>query len=270
MTDKPKPKRQWLQFSLRTLFVVVTVFCIWLGVITKKAREQRLAVEAIRAWGGSVFYEHESLAARGGGRAAAGVRRSDTPGPEWLRRLIGDEYFFTVARVVGIGSTVDDAGLEAIGRLTDVQELNLNYTDVTDAGLEHLNGLTNLKKLYLNDPKITNAGLVHMKALTQLDTLHLNNTQVTDAGLEHLKGMTDLNVLSISDTKVTDAGLEHLTGFAGLRYLNISYTQVTGEGVNKLEQALPNCRIIRQVDSQQALSPSRFIVPPTGVLRSRE
>jgi hypothetical protein len=26
-----KPKRRWFRFSLRTLFVLVTVFCVWLG-----------------------------------------------------------------------------------------------------------------------------------------------------------------------------------------------------------------------------------------------
>jgi hypothetical protein len=27
----PAPKRRWFQFSLRTMFVVVTVFACWLG-----------------------------------------------------------------------------------------------------------------------------------------------------------------------------------------------------------------------------------------------
>ena len=44
-TDQPKPRRRWLQFSLRTLFVVVTVFCVWMGLVTKAARDQRQAVE---------------------------------------------------------------------------------------------------------------------------------------------------------------------------------------------------------------------------------
>jgi len=26
------PRRRWLRFSLRTLFAVVTVFCVWLGL----------------------------------------------------------------------------------------------------------------------------------------------------------------------------------------------------------------------------------------------
>ena len=71
MTDKPKPKRRWLQFSLRTLMVVVTVFCIWMGITAKRARLQKQAVEAVLEAGGRIIYEHQET-------------NSDPPGPEWL------------------------------------------------------------------------------------------------------------------------------------------------------------------------------------------
>ena len=62
--------------------------------------------------------------------------------------------------------------------------------------------------------------VMHLKALTKLKRLDLENTQVTDAGLVHLKGMTNLKRLYLDNTQVTD------------------------EGVKKLQQVLPNCRII--------------------------
>ena len=46
-TDHPnpsKPRRRWFQYSLRTLFVLVTVLCVWLGVTVERARKQREAV----------------------------------------------------------------------------------------------------------------------------------------------------------------------------------------------------------------------------------
>ena len=35
-----KPKRPWFKFSLRTLFVVITVLCIWLVILINGAREK--------------------------------------------------------------------------------------------------------------------------------------------------------------------------------------------------------------------------------------
>jgi internalin A len=47
--------------------------------------------------------------------------------------------------------------------------------------------------------------------------------QVTDNGLDQVKGLSELTTLSVRSTKVTDAG------------------------VQKIQQALPNCRIRRML-----------------------
>src|SRR5687768_12513201 len=44
--------RTWLRFDLRTLFVVVTVFGVWLGWQIHKKREQARVVSAVNALGG--------------------------------------------------------------------------------------------------------------------------------------------------------------------------------------------------------------------------
>ena len=48
---KPKSKRRWHQYSLRTLLILVTLFavaCSWFAVKMQQARRQREAVEYIR------------------------------------------------------------------------------------------------------------------------------------------------------------------------------------------------------------------------------
>jgi hypothetical protein len=50
------PKRRWAQFSLASLFVVVTILCVWLSVVVNRAHRQRDAVAAIEALGGEVGY----------------------------------------------------------------------------------------------------------------------------------------------------------------------------------------------------------------------
>src|SRR6185437_14530890 len=39
-----KPRRHYLTFSLRTLFVLTGAIALWLGVVVNRAREQREAV----------------------------------------------------------------------------------------------------------------------------------------------------------------------------------------------------------------------------------
>lgn len=100
------PRRRWLQFSLRTAFVLLTIGCIWLGILAERARQQREAVEAIEALGGSVTYDFQIVGVPYDGNPDPPhtVNRifrpdADPPGPIWLRRLIGDEFFQEVVAV---------------------------------------------------------------------------------------------------------------------------------------------------------------------------
>jgi hypothetical protein len=90
----------------------------------------------------------------------------------------------------------------------------------------------------------TDGALTDIHGLGQLQVLWLNSTQVTDAGLTHLRGLRQLQELHLNSTKITNAGLAHLQGLRQLQYLSLSCTEVTGEGVKKLQQTLPNCKIL--------------------------
>ncbi len=71
---------------------------------------------------------------------------------------------------------------------------------------------------------------------------------VADGDLECLVQLPQLKSLFfhyLNKPKITDAGLGHLRGLTHLQYLDIQGTAVTAEGVARLQQALPNCKIIR-------------------------
>ena len=63
MNEMPKPRRRrWLQYTLRSLFMVMTLACVgmsWLGIKMRAARRQREAVTAIQKLGGWVRYDYE-------------------------------------------------------------------------------------------------------------------------------------------------------------------------------------------------------------------
>jgi len=107
----------------------------------------------------------------------------------------------------------------------------------------------NIRGIGFSGTALTDADLKRLKLEfekhTELRRLILSTTEVTDAGLEHLANLTTLQFLYLEDTRVTDTGLEYLTGLTSLKSLWVCHTQVTAEGEEKLQQALPKCRIQR-------------------------
>ena len=84
--DTAKPRRRWFRFSLRTLFVVVTLLCLWLGSQVKAVRERQAVRREFEA-AGVKFFET--------GWVSMGSLRSPRPygqyqDPPFSRRLLGD------------------------------------------------------------------------------------------------------------------------------------------------------------------------------------
>jgi hypothetical protein len=262
--NAPKRKRRWFQFSLRSLLIFTMVCAVaggWLGTRMEQKRKEREAVEAIVQLKGRAFYDYQREPP--GPIDALGWRENgvEPVGPDWLRKLLGENFFSEVDAVFFDDAPVTDAGLVNLKALTHLHDLTLWSPNVTDAGLVNLRGLTQLQRLDLSGTQVTDAGLVNLKQLTklqalilgsnanvtdtglesltelaQLQTLHLGETNVTDAGLVNLKRLTALQDLDFSRTKVTDAGLENLKGLNQLRRLNLSVTTVTGAGLANLKR----------------------------------
>ncbi len=203
------PKLHWWQFSLRSLFVFITLLAIGLGSMVSSAERQRRAVRAIWDAGGSVEYE------------AASEHQGFIHAPVWLQTIVGEDYFNAVIHA------------------------NLDYTHISDAGLEPLKGLVSLESLSLAGTKIGDAGLKHLKGLTSLKLLGLQDTNISNAGLEHLKGLASLQELYLHNTQIGDAGLEQLQGLAALQELRVWNTNTSDPGLAKLKTKLPNCYIYK-------------------------
>ena len=185
----PKPRRRWLQFSLRTMIALVLFVGSGMGWFVHKRKQARAQREAAEALGLPLLYFER----------------------DWLGSLLGQDVSGDVA-VVGSDSTTWGTGpaLVHLRGLTGLRELYLNNTRVTDAELVHLRGLTRLYRLSLQNTKVTDAGLVHLSGLTGLRTLSLDGTQVTDTGLTHLQGLAQLQWLDLSNTRISEAGVAQL------------------------------------------------------------
>ena len=198
-----KPRRRWLQVSLRTLLILVTLLSIGLGWFVHRGERQRRAVAAILEMGGSITYDSPAAAAE----------------------------FFDFDRWLPLDC------------FDDVCIVDLYASKVTDAGMMHVKVLPRLEGLKLAETHVTDAGLTHIQKLTELKWLTLDGTDVTDAGLAQLEGLTQLKYLSLNATQVTDVGLQQLQGLISLEELNLFGTQVTAAGIAKLQRTLPKCTI---------------------------
>ena len=134
------------------------------------------------------------------------------PGPKWLRKRIGDEYFVSVAEAFfdkPSHRVLDDASFaELIARLRS-QALpmprGIAFSDlpITDVVMKELGRFSDITSLHIvNCSGVTDAGLKHINTLKRLRRLDLKGSSITDRGLLHLSNMTELKELRLSDTSV--------------------------------------------------------------------
>lgn len=256
MADKGnKPRRRILQFSLRTLFLLVLVLCGLLTWKIDKVKKQRSAVAWVREMGGSALYGYE---VNGNGEA---VNNPQPPGPAWLIdqlsidfldevesvNLRNDEFDdltplqgLTGLRWLYLGNT-DVSDLSPLARLTDMRDLELSGTKVTD--LSPLTGMTNLRRLHIDHTPVSDVSplaeltnliglygrfapisdLSPLAANTGMRSIDLTGTPVSD--ISPLAGMKRLEKLDLRATAVAD--LSPLAGMKNLSHIDLFDTPVT-------------------------------------------
>lgn len=88
MPPAPKHTRRWLQFSLGTMFVVVTVLGVWLGWELNVVRSRKNALAEMEA-SGAFEIRYQGLSVPGFPHVVQ--KGSDARRPPWIRRMLGDE-----------------------------------------------------------------------------------------------------------------------------------------------------------------------------------
>lgn len=128
-TSIPKPqRRRWFQFSLRTMMILILFLSLPLGRFAynlRQAREQEVAVAAIKTLGGDV--------------GEAGPDPFGDLEPVWLpcvRHVLGDDIFNPVTVVSLRDTQVNDARLRQLDghlkRLSHLRKLDLHGTQISD------------------------------------------------------------------------------------------------------------------------------------------
>ena len=169
MFDLRAKMRKRFRFSLRSLMVVVTLLCVWMGYYLDAVRRQRQAVQAIRALNGRITYDYDLLEENG---------IEELKWKRWMRSKLGAEYVAQVDQVwftgreiepIGMGhyawpkSEICDDDLELLENLPALTDLCLIHTHVTDRGVPHLKRLKSVKRLCVSGTRITPTGIAELR-----------------------------------------------------------------------------------------------------------
>jgi hypothetical protein len=198
---------RWKRFSLRTLFVLMTAFCLlfgmWAVYVNPYRMQQRSLAVVNRLQGDSLSEPAE--------------------GPGWHRWLVttmlGDEAFVHVTAVNLAGRKVDDKTLRSLADLIYCQHLALDYTKITDDGVAYL------------------------RSMRDLERVSLRFTDVTDRGAEYLVSLPKLTHALLMGTKISDAAVPILARNKNAKEIFIRWTRISNEGAERLRAALPDCQV---------------------------
>jgi len=227
MNEPVAKRRRWFRYSLRTMLVAVTLLCVWLGAVVNPARRQRQTVEKLRESTGRAFirYDYED-------------RGSTNPrAPDWLRRLLGDDYFHDVVSLTWLHFHADEVTPDDLVDLPKLRDLTLREMPITDEGLQKLARLRRLESLCIdtgNSRDITDHGLEHLSSLIELENLTVRSIQITGEGLRPLTALKKLRSLSLRSDSISLRGLEIVVQFTNLDSLRISSNNLTDEGLRAL------------------------------------
>ena len=218
-----KPKHRWYQFSLRMLFVLVTIACIgagWIAYRRNEVAQRRAAAKNIEAIGG-VF-------SMTGSESESGFHGWDF--------LFGDDHY---------------------GR---AHSIHLRMP-VFAAQLDYMAHFPQVEELHFEDGELSNGALGRIRHLRNLKLLDCGNATLTDEDFREIAEHTELEKLYTRNTKVTDKGLMYLAKLSHLTYLEVNGSQASAEGRDELERRLPHTYVFVWLDGGPAMSTPSYWKP---------
>jgi hypothetical protein len=148
------------------------------------------------------------------------------------------------------------SALEQIETLSQLEKLTVSTINSgpSDPSLAfRINKLTALRELDLSNlmnrvdgsTLIIVGGLEEIQKLSQLEKLTLSPANLSSSDIQCLCKLPALRELDLTGcSKIDDDAVPHLQKMTGLRMLRLTGTGITDDGAERIDDALPNCRVI--------------------------
>ena len=219
-----------------SMLVLVAWVHAEVGVAQDLTNDQRTAISAIEQLGAKVTVKNSV------GGVSTEVFLSDYLSSDIPKAVSLLPTLPKCRKLVTYWATITDHELAVIGKLDDLQTLNLSdsftcrNSEISDEGIRYLSNLNQLRVLYLARTRITNDGLRHVRSLGELEEIDISNTAVGSSGMAHLRNLESITALNLDGTRVDDAGLIHIGKLHKLESLSLGGTQVSGTEIPQLNQ----------------------------------
>ncbi|XP_027191680.1 uncharacterized protein [Cicer arietinum] len=123
---------------------------------------------------------------------------------------------------------ITSSSLWPITGMNSLKELDLSRcTKVNDAGINHILSVPNLEKLRISKTSVTANGVMLLASLKNLSLLDLGGLPVDDAALASLQVLKNLQHIELWDSKISNEGAAVLNTFPKLTHLNLDWTSVS-------------------------------------------
>lgn len=154
------------------------------------------------------------------------------------------------------GTSAGDDVMIHLAGLPAVRSLLLNDTDVTDAGMQAIGKLETLTNLDLRGCAITNQGVSSLAGLSNLKALRFSGksgkTDITDESMPSIGKLTKLKVLALDFLKFAAGaeGLSHLNQLTQLQELYAANTLINDDSLEVIARSFPTLKKLRAAASQ--------------------
>jgi len=237
-----KPRRRWLRFSLRTMAVLLTVVCLFLGWIGPKwidAQREAAIVKKLTKTAALIQYDYQRV-------LNPGEPDPVPKGPFLLRYLFGKHIFSRVTKVHFHNDSKPNAASPFLPQLKELRSVYFGSGEkLTDATAQALAHCENLSRIGITSGVLSADQLAALSRVESIQHLSLKDESASDECLRQLRRFPNLKSLSISSKLTTDAGLDAIADVASLETLEIPYVPlVTDDGMKPLHR-LTQLKVLR-------------------------